>query len=390
MTTIILEPTVQESFADGGTDAKNATGAAPVSQPTLPDDDTASFQTECPVLPNDNKHLLELQLMNRWSTVTYRSMCTPVAKDDYVWQIKVPSMAINFDFLMNGLLAITAFEIGSTFDNAPYVHAAVEYQTLAIGSFRKQLQDVHPNMIEPILCFSLMLMVLALASAQCRLSSRPSVPTEPHNASASSSPADADMVASTFIHFELLRGCGVVLEGHAQYLAESPYIRRLKRFEELPLTALDPAMESAITKLTEANEARIISSVGEPYEHRVKQIAHWEVCKKAISLLRECFAKCANEDYCGYVLGWLNMAGEDYINAIKDNDNVALLVLVYWGVLIQTLGHQVWWARHYGRLLANEISSRRNANVTEPDPITDDLILLAREFVNQTARSTAV
>ncbi|KAK7893779.1 hypothetical protein LTR67_006480 [Exophiala xenobiotica] len=317
-------------------------------------------------------------------------MCTPVAKDDYVWQIKVPSMAMNFDFLMKGLLAITAFEIGSTFNSAPYVHAAVEYQTLAIGSFRNQLHDVHPNMIEPILCFSLMLMVLALASAQCRLSPQSSISTGPQNASESSLLSDADMVASTFIHFELLRGCGVVLEGHAQYLADSPYIQRLKRFEELPLTALDPAMESAITKLTEANEARIITSVGEPHEHRVKQIAYWDICKNAISLLRKCFAKCANEDYCGYVLGWLNMAGEDYIKAIKANDNVALLILMYWGVLIQTLGHHLWWAKDYGGLLANEISSRRKANGSRPDPITDDLILLAQEWMNQTARGTAV
>ncbi|KAK5305268.1 hypothetical protein LTR99_002810 [Exophiala xenobiotica] len=190
------------------------------------------------------------------------------------------------------------------------------------------------------------------------------------NASESSLLSDADMVASTFIHFELLRGCGVVLEGHAQYLAESPYIQRLKRFEELPLTALDPAMESAITKLTEANEARIITSVGEPHEHRVKQIAYWGICKNAISLLRKCFARCANEDYCGYVL--------------------ALLILMYWGVLIQTLGHHVWWAKDYGGLLANEISSRRKANGSRPDPITDDLILLAQEWMNQTARGTAV
>ena len=314
-----------------------------------------------------NHRLLELQLMNRWSTVTYKSLCTKVAEDDHVWQVKVPAMSLHYDFLLNGLFALSAFEVASSSENgyARYLRAAVEYQTQALSSFMPQLHDITPNSFEAILCFSMMLMVLALASAQF--------------ASDSESGECASMVRSTITHFELLRGCTTVLESKKNYIAESPYIRKLKRFEELPRAALDSRTETALAKLSEVNERRITSSIGESYESRVRHISYWEACKKAILLLRENYEKCVDIDYQGYVLGWLNMAGDDYIKAIKADDRIALLILMYWGVLIEKLGHQAWWARRFGGLLVQEISNRELNEDT--DMAAKDIILWAQELI---------
>ena len=76
-------------------------------------------------------------------------------------------MALENDFLLNGLFALSAFEMARLTKNdyEQYVNAALEYHTVALGSFRSQLPKVTSERHEAALCLSLMLMVFALASA---------------------------------------------------------------------------------------------------------------------------------------------------------------------------------------------------------------------------------
>lgn len=294
-------------------------------------------------------------------------MCTKVAGDDYVWETKVPELSLQYGFLLNGLFALSAFEIAYSRHSecACYVRAAINYQALALNTFRKQLEDAMPDSFEPLLCFSMMLMVLALASAQFT--------------SGTTNEDGVSMVQNAITHYELLRGCTMVLARKADYLAENPYAQKLKPIGELPRAALAPNTEAAIAKLNTANERRIAASVGESYECRVAQVSHWEACKKAIYLLHECFAKCVDNDYKGYALGWLNLAGDDYIKAVKANDCVALSVLAFWGVLIEKLSNQVWWAKDFGGSLVEDISSQL-LNQGD-DELTGDIIVSAREHI---------
>ena len=308
--------------------------------------------------------------MHRWSTVTYKSCTTPGSDDDEVWQYLVPKLALQHDFLLNGLFALAAFEIASLrkHDDEHYINAAIEYHTLALGSFRSQLTALDSESHEAALCLSLMLMVFALASAQF---------------ASKSAGDDGSMVQRAITVFELLRGCIPVAESKEGYLADNPYIRKMKRFEDLPRAALDARTEDALAKMGDLNDRRIMSSVRESDDRRLKQVACWEACKKALALLRQCFEKCVDRFSHGYVLGWLNMAGEDYIKVIKDGDHAALLILVFWGVLADKLGRQVWWTQHFGRLLVDEILE--GALGQDTDAATRDIILCARELIRESA-----
>ncbi|RFU25458.1 hypothetical protein B7463_g10888, partial [Scytalidium lignicola] len=318
--------------------------------------------SKLPVFPADRRRL-ELQLMHRWSMVTYRSCCTPGSDDDVVWQFMVPEWTLQYGFLLNSLFALAAFDMArllKTPDHAPYVNAAMEYHALALGSFRSQLPDVLDNDgHEAAFCCSLMLMVLAFASVQFT--------------------SDGGMLQNAITHFELLRGCIPVAESKEGYLAENPYMRKIVRFEDVPRATLDSPIEQALAKLSEFNDRRILSTVCESAERRVQQVTYWEACKKALALLRECFEKCVDPMYQGYALGWLNMAGEEYIKAIKEEDHTALLTLMYWGVLVERNSHQVWWANKFGNLLVHEISSQILDG--DLDAATKEIILGAQELI---------
>lgn len=324
------------------------------------------------VFPAD-KRLLELQLMHRWSTTTYKSCCTPGSGDDEVWQFMVPESALQYDFLLNGVFALAAFESARSLKGKSsyekYVDAAIEYHGRALSSFQSRLPDVLRDGHEAAFCFSLMLMVLALASVQAP----------------SSNGHGGNIVQSAITHFELVRGCVPVAESKEGYLAENPYINKMPRFEDLPRATLGAPIEEVLTKLGELNDRRITSNIHEPDEKRVQQVAYWETCKKALGLLRECFEKCGDKMSQGYALGWLNMAGNEYIKVIEEGDRIALLILMYWGVLVDKLAHRVWWAEHYGEMLVNDISDRLSDSYM--DAVAKDVILLAQEQIRK-ANST--
>ncbi|KAJ9607864.1 hypothetical protein H2200_007943 [Cladophialophora chaetospira] len=347
--------------AAGASCAESSTSISPNKNggPTPPKALTNGLSgSEEPLFPR-NARLLELQLMHRWSTVTYKSMVTPAAEDDYVWQHKLPVWSLQYDFVLHGLLALTAFEVASSSSAAEkseqYVHAASQYQDLALGEFRKHLakQGVRhapdTSSYEPVLAFSLILMGLALASAQFT------------HASERDYASSTNMVDNTITHYELVRGCEAILGDQGEeYLASNPYVQKLTRFEDLPRLPVDSPSAAVIAKLNEVNERRLTSTVAEAYEARVQHVKYFEACKKAIGLLQEMEAKCVRdrEGYQGYVLGWLNMAGDEYVSAIKDGDQVSLLVLMHWGAIVEKLSEQVWWARRFGGLLVEEIARR--------------------------------
>ncbi|KIX06116.1 uncharacterized protein Z518_04090 [Rhinocladiella mackenziei CBS 650.93] len=217
---------------------------------------------------------------------TYKSMCTKRPKDDHVWQTRVPEMSLQYDFLLNGIFALSAFEAASVSerDRARYASAATGYQTMALSSLRPLLDDITPQSFEAMLCFSLILMALTLASPQFM--------------SESAHGDGENMIQHTLTHFELLRGCEVVLGCLENHITESPYTRRNEHWEDLPRVSLDSRTKAAIDQLSAANERR---TRNDPYG---------EACKKAISLLQECFEKCVNDDYQSYAPGWLNIAGK--------------------------------------------------------------------------------
>jgi hypothetical protein len=304
--------------------------------------------------------------MHRWTTSTYKSCCTPGSDDDEVWQSWVPTLAIKHDYLLYGLLSLTAFEIASLAEmpkHLRYVDSATRYHGLALSSFRVQISVINPDNIDAAVCMSLMLLVLAFASAQAR-------------ATSSSGDESDGMVQTVLAHVELLRGCTPIIENNQGYLSNNPYIQKLKPFEDLLRTPLDLAVEEALIKLAELNDNRIIASVRDTNQRRVQQVDYWEVCKTALGLLRTLYEKCIDEFTRGYALGWLNMAGDRYVKAVKDGDTVALLILMYWGVLLERCGRQVWWAEKFGSLLVAEIA--RLSILQDVDVIAKDLILWAQ------------
>jgi hypothetical protein len=322
-------------------------------------------------------------------------MCTPISGDTEVWRVKLPSLAITNDFLLSGMLALTAFEAASRTtgtNRENYANAAIQYHahTLERGRIALSVEfNANPplEVVESRLIFSLIVMVLTLASAQFTQITPPTNGSQLDEANS--------MLQSTFVHNELVIGCSTVLgdpDQAATYIASNPHLAKLTLFDQLPSKPLPQHITDTLEKLSLLNERRLTTTVAEPLEIRTEQVSRFEACKTAITFLRECFAKCAivaaNEDYSyqGYVLGYLAMAGEPYIQALKKGDDVALVILMFWGALIEKLSWRVWWGAKFGALLVQEIEIRiANCFYGEPGQLFREVVDAAKMVIEEAA-----
>ena len=298
--------------------------------------------------------------------MAWKSLATPANNDESVWQIIVPELAFKHAFLLNGVFAFTAFEIASELKIDPEAHvsAALAYQDLALGSFRDQLNNILPENHEAVLYFSTMLIDLAIASARF-VSVEGGLDSQVQNA---------------VNHFELLRGLVAVIKSAPDCIKTMPMFSNVKPMNELPRLQLDRSTKAAIDKLNEMNEKRVASSPSGPFREQVRIVQHAGSCKIALHWLKECYEACAEPVHREYSLAWIAFAGDGYLTAIKDKDRIALLMLMFWGILIENIGKNAtrWWARGFGRTLAEEVSI---AFINDPDETTKDVIQWAREQV---------
>ena len=324
----------------------------------------ASLPSPAIVYPDDSK-LLQLQLMHRWTVTTYKCCCSPGTQDDEVWQSWVPQSSIRHNFLLYGILSLTSFEMAKLAQSPyhkRYINSATEYHGLALSTFRTQVSAIGPEDIDAAVCMSLMLLVLSFASVQIRtLDSK-------HDS----------IVQTVLSHFELIRGCVPIIESKKDYISQNQYLQKLVPFAELSRFPLDPLVEDALVKLVEINDRRITASVHDTSQRRVQQIGYWEICKIAVASLRALFEKCTGDTSRGYALGYLNMVGESYVQAVKDGDTCSLLILMYWGVLLHKCGRQIWWAQDFGSSLVDEIA--KSDLFDEADTAIKGLIVQATHY----------
>ena len=308
-------------------------------------------------------NLLDLELMHQWSTVTYKSFCGPKEDEYPTWQVIIPQESFRCSFLLHGLLAAASLEIAATNDrpnHADYVSAALEHHDIALRTFRSELTDIPPEKQQAMLAFSTITMVLGLALPRF---------TKAWDETQS-------MIEHMVAHFELLHRIGTLTVQNWEVLRKAPILRNIPLFHELALEPLEPNIVSAITRLNNLNEQKHNAALYKSQTAKLQTITYHAACQKAILNLEEYFAKCRHPIYRCYTLAWLNMNGRDFIAAVEHADPVALLALMYWGVLAEKSSDGIWWARSIGQSLVEEITIALSA---ENDPLLRTCVSWVRE-----------
>ena len=280
----------------------------------------------------------------------------------HTWQVILPREGLKHSFLLHGFFATASLEIAAVGDqpnHADYVSAALEYHDNALSSFRSELANITPDKQQAVLAFSMITMVLSLALPQLTKA------RDEHHS----------MMKNMVAHFELVRGVGILTQQHWDGLRKTPILRNTKPFDELQMEPLEPSLESAIARLNALNEERHNPVLDQSRASKLQTITYHAACRKAIFHLEELFSWCKQPLQRGYALAWLNLTGREYVTAVENADPVALLALMYWGVLAERCSDGIWWARSIGESLVDEIT---NALSAETDPVLRASVSWAR------------
>ncbi|KIW20428.1 hypothetical protein PV08_01003 [Exophiala spinifera] len=358
------------------------------------------------------RHMLELELMHHYSTSTYMSF---FGLRDHVatvnaWQRFVPREALKYDFLMYGLLAFTALHIakltrpaddkldestamdtdadadadadadtdtdgvggggsggggGEATFSAPssfYFQKALEYQNEAFRSFRSVLDHVTQDNCNAAFAFSVLTTLLVIA-----------VPGFEDGSEKEDGTSNKTMQA-VFTMFEFLKGLSSIVAASGEWFHKGPWAHVLAHFQEFQeghWELSDPDCLQVLRRLSSLNEE--LNDPADPAEG-----SKFRVNKCAIDNLERCFAKYhvpavvrgggGGDDvagvgggerdvaYKGHILGWLTMAGSDFVTSLHRGDSLALLIFLHWAVLLKNL-ESFWWSHNSAKALVAEVAS---------------------------------
>ena len=301
---------------------------------------------------SESRRLLELELMHRWSTTTYKSICA-LPEDEPCIQVDLPRWALKYEFLLHGIFAMSALETalcaGPDMDEAEsamYIRAAMEYYDKGSGAFRAQLLDVSPENIHSVYMFSNMAMAINMALSQCVQDGDNDHQQE-------------RMLGRVTILLELLLGSSSIAMQHMDWLLDGPIssmiIRAGMQIMPAMLQPIDDSTDAALERLTSVvSRGVFVSDDGQAAKNAASD--GLEAYKNAVVHLRMCFSVDINSQMNGFCVAFPPLAGRDFTLGVKSLEPVALFILLHWAVLLQRLGDWMWWAGSVGRNLVMEIS----------------------------------
>ncbi|KAJ6107045.1 hypothetical protein N7512_010562 [Penicillium capsulatum] len=272
----------------------------------------------------------DLELMHKFATDTFRSVCT--ADSEYpVWQIVIPQLALQFDFLMNGILALASLHIATTTESPTslaYVDTALQYHNLSFAPFRTAIDHLTPQNCEAVLAQSIVTTVIGIALPRVT-ATRDENPT---------------MTENIVVVFELLQGVKKIIHIGGSWIKLNLFSRQREVGDSGP-SELDQETHAALDRLITLNDETLASIDTNQYR----------INKDVITHLQHCFILFANSADPANILAWIASVDKIFVDNVRRRQPLALLILMHWGVLLGELDGQRWWARNSGRALVSEL-----------------------------------
>ncbi|KAJ5280640.1 hypothetical protein N7478_006012 [Penicillium angulare] len=247
-----------------------------------------------------------------------------------VWQIQVPQLALQFDFLMNGILALASLHIAATLDppaSFVYMDTALQHHNLTFAPFRASIDNLTEQNCDAVLAQSIITTVFGIALPRVT-----AVRGE-----------NSNMTENIVVIFELLQGVKNIISVGQSWIKLKMYpSEKDLRSDGL---SIDDETQVALDRLATLNDETLASIDTE--QHRINQ--------DVISHLLHCFTMYTHSGSPGSVLAWVAAMDKEFVDNVRRRQPLALLILMHFGVLLGELNGQWWWAEGSGRALVSEL-----------------------------------
>ncbi|KAI5467922.1 hypothetical protein BGZ63DRAFT_39728 [Mariannaea sp. PMI_226] len=302
---------------------------------------------------SESLHKLELELMHRWATSTYKSLCT-IPEDEQWLRDGVPRWGLKHEFLLHGVFSISALEIAlcdnkATVDDTKiYFKHALEYYDRASRAYRAELANITPANLKGVFVFSSIAVLINMAIPQCeRLVG---------------GDESQDILGRMIALFHLLQKASHIVINNLEALMSDPEAAPAIKagLEALHTAPSKPLCRDVETALSRANTI-VEASIPIPTEEadataQEEALSRLHSHRVTVSALRMCFVEDSKEMIKGLAIAFPSLSGPNFAVELKRSEPVAMFLMMHWGVLLHHLGQIIWWAKTIGRRLVLEIS----------------------------------
>ena len=282
-----------------------------------------------PLLP---LQMVELELLHHFTTETCYTLSDRPESHE-LWRVTVPQVAFQHDFLMRGILAISALHLNCLKpDNQTYWgHLAAKQQDAALSSFRKVMTDMNESNCDAFFALSSLIVVYGFESPK----NSDSLGMFNYNGQ------DSDE------WLPLIRGVNSII------ISVWPLIKngRLNgllhdHVQESPRTELPSVLSEQLLRL----ESMCDRAPGGPEAINAY--------RAAVETLRVSFVRMNNrpiyECEISIAFLWPVMIPQDYISMLNEKRPEALIILAHYCVILHHLD-DYWWMRGWAMHIIDNI-----------------------------------
>ncbi|XHG09588.1 hypothetical protein AWENTII_012636 [Aspergillus wentii] len=220
-----------------------------------------------------------------------------------------------YTYLLDSIFALTSLHMASDAheSNSDYIKNALEYQNTAVPAFRSALENVTESNCDALFASAILLMTCAIVS--------PLLSKQDTTAS------------SLLLLFDFVKGVHYIISTGREWLQNGPFR------EFITIHPVEELLSDEIPLKPPIQYLQILDPTN----------AKNNVYDRAIKILNYCFI---NDDL---AIPWLLIVGDEFMDELQNREPLALMIYMYWGVLLSRLDG-VWWAKLAGRKLVGELS----------------------------------
>lgn len=280
----------------------------------------------------------DLELMHHYSVAT--SLTLPRAQDElHVWQVQVPKLAYKYPFLVHQILAVAAFHQAYLHPGQRSDHSlhASQHQNRSIEGMRGHLANITSENCHALFMASSLLLVGAFASfANIRPNDSPLIEGQ-------RPPTVEDMI-DVFI---LDRGVASVLQSSEECI-QAGYFKDLFHFQTHDKSnAFMPRLAEELRSLSAAIR-------GEPDIDRMVVVLVDLEIRKLIDAIEKAVITTDDAEM-RVTTYWPITIAEDYIQLVRQRNEVALLVLMYYCCIMYRAEGKTWFVKGWGISVATDV-----------------------------------
>jgi Fungal specific transcription factor domain len=310
-----------------GPSGTNVNRSSKISLPSALEPDS-SFNS--PIWPRDNispdTHMQDLELMHYYATRTSLSLSADLQTTQLL-QEEMCREAFANDFLMHGLLALTAVHIiYQTKDYDGWWRAARSHNDEALSSFIRALNNINPVNCHALFAFSWILAILAISSAR-----------------AAATGIHVSAVEKTVGFFLLLRGVRTVIR--YEWVVDGPLGSLIDKGEPRPTGYLSYEIRVALAQLLD----KYYRSTDDDQAIR----ASYTLAVAQLQAIFDCVGGSVQDS--NYILAWPDACEGSFLTFLQEGRPMAFAVLAYYGALLHRL-NDLWWAYGWGSQLVEAIN----------------------------------